>query len=148
MPRQSNGPGEQLRRRQSALAETVVQRQFAARPELVARYGPAGRTKCLQDANYHFSYLADAMDVAEPLLFTDYVGWASVMLGKRSIPAGDLARYLELTRTVVSESVEGAAGTLAVEYLSGGRGAWGWIVLVEEQYGLAPRSQGFSGNGV
>lgn len=120
MTRPTKELGAQLRLRQATLAETVVQRQFAARPELVARYGPAGRTRCLEDANYHLAYLADAMDVGEPALFTDYVGWASDMLGKRAIPVDDLARYLDLTRTVVRESVEGAAGALAVEYLDAG----------------------------
>jgi methanogenic corrinoid protein MtbC1 len=115
-----HGLGEQLRDRQVALAEDLVSRQFAARPELAQRYGPAGREKCLQDANYHLAYLAGAMNAGEPSLFVNYVGWAKVMLGKRGIPVEDLARHLELTRTVVGESVGGEAGALAVEYLSAG----------------------------
>jgi MerR family transcriptional regulator, light-induced transcriptional regulator len=115
-----NGPGDHLRERQAALAEDLVNRQFAARPELAQRYGPAGREKCLQDANYHLAYLASAMNAGDPSLFANYVAWVKVMLGKRGIPAEDLARHLELTRTVVGESVGGEAGALAVEYLSAG----------------------------
>lgn len=110
--------GEELRLEQSAVAKALVDRQFASRPELERRYGAAGRAKCLQDANYHLAYLADAMNAGDPALFADYVGWAKVMLGKRGIPADDLARYFELTRDVVEERFKGAAGSLAAEYLT------------------------------
>ena len=110
-------PGDRLREQQTALAEVLVNRQFAARPDLAQRYGPAGREKCLQDANYHLSYLANAMKAGDPNLFANYVAWVKVMLGKRGIPVEDLARHLELTRAVVAEAVEGEEGTLAVEYL-------------------------------
>jgi methanogenic corrinoid protein MtbC1 len=114
------GLGEPLRLEQGAVAEELVRRQFAAHPELAQRYGPAGLAKCLQDANYHLAYLADAMTAGQPALFTNYVGWAKVMLAKRGIPAEDLARYLELTRTVVGERFEGPSRALALEYLDAG----------------------------
>lgn len=110
-------PGELLRQRQGALAEDLVRRQFAAHPELARRYGPAGREKCLQDANYHLAYLADAMNAGDPALFANYAGWAKVMLAKRGIPAEDLARHLESTRRVMGEGLGGEAGALAVKYV-------------------------------
>ena len=67
------GLGEDLRQRQTALAADLVTRQFAAQPELARRYGPTGRQKCLQDANYHLGFLADAMDMGDPALFANYV---------------------------------------------------------------------------
>lgn len=112
------GPGDSVRQQQAGLAAAIVRRQFAAHPELEQRYGQTGREKCLQDATHHLAYLADAMNAGDPALFTNYVGWAKVMLGTRGIPMEDLARYLELTRTVVHERLEGAAGGLAAEYLS------------------------------
>jgi methanogenic corrinoid protein MtbC1 len=113
-------PGEQLRQHQAALAEELVKRQFAAQPELARRYGAIGREKCLQDANYHLAYLADAMNAGDPALFANYIAWAKVMLGKRGIPVEDLARHLEFTRTVVGEGLKDEAGALAVEYLNAG----------------------------
>jgi methanogenic corrinoid protein MtbC1 len=115
-----DGLGDHLRERQTALAEDLVNRQFAARPELAERYGPAGREKCLQDAIYHLANLASAMNAGDPALFASYVTWVKVMLGPRGIPVEDLARHLELTRTVVAETLGGEAGTLAVEYLNAG----------------------------
>jgi methanogenic corrinoid protein MtbC1 len=112
--------GGLLRQQQTAIAEELVERQFAAHPELAERYGPSGRRKCLEDAGYHLSYLADAMDAGQPLLFASYVGWAKVMLGKRGIPLEDLASYLELTRTLLIERFDGTTGALAAEYLTAG----------------------------
>ena len=101
-------PGDVLRRQQAAIAEALVARQFAENPSLDERYGPVGREKCLQDAHYHLSYLADAMNAGTPALFSSYVGWAKVMLGQRGSPADDLARHLESTRIVVGEHLVGA----------------------------------------
>jgi MerR family transcriptional regulator, light-induced transcriptional regulator len=85
------------------LAEAITARQYEAQPELLAKYGEAGRSKCLQDAGYHLSYLADSVAAASPSLFYDYVGWAKVMLGARGIPAGDLSRNLSIMREVVRQ---------------------------------------------
>jgi len=110
-------PGELLREMQGEVASALVERQFAAHPELTARYGPAGREKCLQDANYHLSFLADAMNVGNPALFVDYVGWAKVMLGKRGVAAEDLIQHLALTGAAIGDCLGGAAAALAQEYL-------------------------------
>lgn len=99
--------GDRLRQQQAAIAAALVERQFSERPELAMRYGPVGREKCLQDANYHLAYLADAMSAETPALFGNYVAWAKVMLGKRNIPVEDLARHLELMRTVLGETLAG-----------------------------------------
>jgi methanogenic corrinoid protein MtbC1 len=112
--------GAQLRQKQAALAEELVRRQFAAQPQLALRYGAAGREKCLQDANYHLAYLADAMNAGDSALFANYIAWAKVMLGKRGIPAEDLARHLEFTRAVVGEDLKDDARALAMEYIKAG----------------------------
>jgi MerR family transcriptional regulator, light-induced transcriptional regulator len=116
----SSAHGDRLRQQQAAIAAALVDRQFSERPELAVRYGPIGREKCLQDANYHLAYLADAMSAETPALFGNYVAWAKVMLGKRNIPEEDLARHLELTRTMLRETLAGDTGALAVEYVSAG----------------------------
>ncbi len=113
-------PGDVLRSHQSAIAAALVARQFAENPSLDQRYGPAGREKCLQDAHFHLSYLADAMNAGAPELFSSYVGWAKVMLGQRGIPADDLARHLAVTRVVVAEHLDGTPHDLALAILDAG----------------------------
>lgn len=119
-PTSSSVHGERLRQQQVAIAAALVDRQFSERPELELRYGARDRQKCLQDANDHLSYLADAMSADAPALFDNYVAWAKVMLGKRNIPPEDLARHLELTCTVLRETLESDTGALAVEYVTAG----------------------------
>ena len=118
LPRASQGLGELLRQQQAVLAADLVDRQSAAEPELLRRYGAAGREKCLQDANYHLAFLANAMNAQDPVLFSNYIAWAKVMLSKRGIPVEDLTRHLEFTRAVVGERLPGEAGALAAEYLT------------------------------
>jgi len=99
------------------LAEALVASQFASHPELARRYGPAGREKCLQDALFHLAYLAEALAFDNRALFADYVAWVKVMLGKRRVPASDLASHLERTAQVLREQLAGEAGALAADFV-------------------------------
>jgi methanogenic corrinoid protein MtbC1 len=106
--------------RRSALAEAVTERHYELRPALARHYGPAGRAKCLQDAGYHLSYLAESIATSSPALFADYVGWARVMLAGRSIPAEDLARNFEILREVLRRELPAGMADLACEYVDRG----------------------------
>lgn len=86
--------GRWLREHQSELASQVTDRHLAAHPAIAARFGPAGREKCLQDARYHVTYLAESVASDRPALFVDYTRWAGEMLAARKIPREDLAGYL------------------------------------------------------
>jgi len=119
-PHVPGGPGEALRQIQGVLAEELVTRQYLGYPELAGHYGSEGREECLQDAQYHLAYLADAMNARAPELYANYVAWAKVLLGKRGMSAEGLAHHLELTRKVVKDTVKGEAGALAVEYIDSG----------------------------
>jgi len=72
---------------------------------LAAKYGEMGRVKCVQDANFHLSYLADSVSASSPLLFSDYIGWAKVMLSARGVPATDLSRNISIMHEVVREKL-------------------------------------------
>lgn len=102
------------------LAEAVTARQYEAQPELAARYGDAGRAKCLQDANYHLSYLADSIAASSPVLFSDYIAWAKVMLSARGVPATDLARNIAIMREVVREKLPSELVPVIDEYFEAG----------------------------
>ena len=106
--------------RRGELAAAVTERQFAARPELAERYGERGRHHCHKDAEYHLSYLADAVASASPALFADYVGWAQVMLAARGIPAGDLENNLEILRETLRRELPAGQAGIAGEYVEAG----------------------------
>src|SRR5215213_3467042 len=98
------------------LAEAITARQYEAQPELAARYGDAGRAKCVADAGYHLSYLADAVGTSSTSLFSDYIAWAKVMLSTRGIPAMDLSRNLVIMHEVVREKLPAEVAPLIDEY--------------------------------
>jgi methanogenic corrinoid protein MtbC1 len=106
--------------RRGALAEAVTERQYELQPQLAARYGAAGRAKCLQDAGFHLSYLTEAIAASQPFLFADYIAWAKVMLEGRGIPACHLAQNLEIIRDSLRESLPEEMGTVAAEYVETG----------------------------
>jgi methanogenic corrinoid protein MtbC1 len=106
--------------RRNALAEAITARQYELQPELLERYGAAGRVKCLQDAGFHLSYLAEAIGAAQPSLFADYIAWAKVMLEGRGIPECDLARNLEIINDSLQHELPAGMCTVAAEYVESG----------------------------
>lgn len=112
--------GQKINTERAALAEAVTARHYELQPELAARYGRAGREKCLEDARYHLSYLAEALRASSPALFADYVSWAKVMLSSRGIPATDLAKNLECMGQVLERDLPHEAGALVGKFIDAG----------------------------
>lgn len=100
--------------RKDEIAETVTESVYAARPDLLARYGAAGRAKCVQDMRYTVEHLAPAVALGEPALFTRYVAWLVDLLAARAIPADDVRTSLQameaaLATCLAREESEAAA---------------------------------------
>ncbi|HEX6898111.1 MAG TPA: cobalamin-dependent protein [Thermoanaerobaculia bacterium] len=106
--------------RRRSLAEALTERHYELRPDLARRYGERGRAKCLQDAEYHLSYLADSIAGVSPSLFADYVAWARVMLSTRGIPTEDLADNLRTLSETLQRELPGDPGRLASEFVEAG----------------------------
>src|SRR3954451_2589934 len=102
------------------LAEAITDRHYQLHPELTERFGPAGRSHCRQDAEYHLSYLAAAVAAGTPAFFTEYVGWCKAMLGARRIAADDLAENLRTLREILKRSLPPDLCTLAVSPVNAG----------------------------
>jgi methanogenic corrinoid protein MtbC1 len=116
----SRKSGEEIDIIRAELAEIITVKHFALKPELEARYGAAGRAKCLQDATYHLSYLSEALQTAQPALFGDYVLWAKTMLSGRGIPEKDLVDNLRVIRESLSEVLPKDFREIACEYVDHG----------------------------
>jgi MerR family transcriptional regulator, light-induced transcriptional regulator len=100
-----------------ALAAALVEREFAQHPELGERYGKIGREKSLQDAGYHLSFLAQALELNSAAIFVDYVAWAKVMLSQRKVLAADLAFHLECLAAVLRERLPAECGEFAAGFV-------------------------------
>ncbi|MBV5323506.1 B12-binding domain-containing protein, partial [bacterium] len=95
--------GSAILERRDEIAATLVALEFAAHPELEQRYGSIARAKSLQDTGYHLSYLAEAANNDDPVLFVDYIAWAKVMLTRRGVLSKDLAFHLKCMRDALAE---------------------------------------------
>ena len=85
------------------LAQAITNEHAAAHPETFARWGPAGRTRCLEDARFHLQYLATALDAQSVPMFLDYIGWTKVLLAKRHVGERDLIANLEILARAVRD---------------------------------------------
>ncbi|HET7813333.1 MAG TPA: cobalamin-dependent protein [Candidatus Baltobacteraceae bacterium] len=103
-----------------AIAEKLVEREFAARAHLYERFGPAGRVRCLEDAQLHIEYLAEALRAASVAMFCDYVSWADTLLVRRGIPSEHLAAHLRELAHVVREREPHEQARQAAEYVEAG----------------------------
>ncbi|HEX2639618.1 MAG TPA: B12-binding domain-containing protein, partial [Pyrinomonadaceae bacterium] len=112
--------GTVIAERQADLAEAITNRHYQLKPELHEKYGERGRAKCLQDAQYHLSYLAEAITASRPSLFADYVSWARVMLAGRGISETDLADNLAVIRESLEKYLPQSEGAVVHEYIDAG----------------------------
>jgi methanogenic corrinoid protein MtbC1 len=86
------------------LAAEITSSHFAAHPELLQRYGPQGKTRCREDAEYHLHYLSEAVAASSPQVFADYAAWAKIMLAARGIDWRDLAENFHLMAQVLERN--------------------------------------------
>jgi MerR family transcriptional regulator, light-induced transcriptional regulator len=110
----------ELDQRRMEIAGEVTERHFRRFPQLEAQYGAEGREKCHQDALHHLAHLAQAIGENSAAMFSEYVGWAKVMLGKRRVPAEDLLQYLKTLREVVTEQLPEASAPVAEQFIEAG----------------------------
>lgn len=94
---------ESIDRQRDSIAEDVVKRAYELEPELNDRYGERGRAFYLEDTHHHLDYLSQAVAVAQPLLFTEYISWAKAMLSARNVPASDLTTNLQQICSTLEE---------------------------------------------
>ena len=100
-----------------ALAEATVADDYSRRALYLERYGARGRERYLVDAAYHLAFLADAVGTRCPSLFTDYIGWAKVLLTQLGIPSDDLAENLRSTQRALGQLLPKDIAAVACEYV-------------------------------
>ena len=77
--------GAELRHNAHLLAEEITTRHFERFPDIAAKYGAYGRRRCVEDSEFHLSFLAAAIDANLDSIFYDYVAWAKTVLASRGI---------------------------------------------------------------
>jgi methanogenic corrinoid protein MtbC1 len=109
-----------ITQQQDKLAEAIVERQYALQPEIWLPFGEEGRAKSVRDANYHLSYLVEALDAAAPALFLNYIAWVKTLFAGLGFSDAALLKTLECTRDVLQEELAGELTAATDEYLEAG----------------------------
>lgn len=105
------------------IALRVAEKHLERQPEYLDRFGPAGRTRCIEDADFHIQYLGHALRFATPALFASYTAWARRVLEKRDIPWADLQANLEVLRDELAGVLEADEAAAASDYIETGLAA-------------------------
>ncbi|MEX2531987.1 MAG: cobalamin-dependent protein [Gemmatimonadota bacterium] len=116
----SRNAAEALLSRRDGLVDAVVTREFSRRPQLRDRFGDEAEARSREDAGYHLAYLAEAVRQGNRDLFVDYLGWAKVVLARRSVSGDDLAFHLGIAREVIGESLNARHGGPVLSVLDHG----------------------------
>ena len=97
--------GQWIEAQRRLLAEAVVARQYELQPGLRQRYGEGGQAKCVQDTEYHLSYLAAAVMYSSPALFSNYIAWAKAVLAAFGVGQEDVQQNLVCLRDVLADQL-------------------------------------------
>ena len=89
--RYDSGPARELQDRTPQLIDAVA---HELRHLLPVDADGGARQRCREDIGYHLAYLADALALARPDLFTAYALWSRGFLAQRGIPLEHLTSTL------------------------------------------------------
>lgn len=93
---------EAIRQQKIALAEAIVDLQYARQRQLWQSYGASRRIFSIRDTIYHLHYLTHALEANSPPLFHEYLAWVKVLFAGLNFPADVLPVTLECTRQVLA----------------------------------------------
>ncbi|GAB4500949.1 MAG: B12-binding domain-containing protein [Anaerolineales bacterium] len=108
---------EMLRSRRLALAERVVELQYARQPQFWRPLGTAGREKSVRDVVYHLTYLAEALEADDPALMGEYLAWVQTLFAGLGFPDTTLTLSLACTRQALEESLAAEDAQRVLEIL-------------------------------
>jgi hypothetical protein len=120
MSTQYQDASESIIHHQVSMAAAMAEQQNARHPGSTERDGEQGRRKGLPDADRHLDYLAEALAVEQPLMFADYVEWATIMLAGHNIPFDSLKINLEGMCDALRQHLDAASASVATEYVAAG----------------------------
>jgi len=111
---------QEIEQKKESLAHAIVNQHYAQVPDLKNNYDEYKHGKFLQDANYHLTYLSEALAAGHPSLFANYIGWAKVLLTGLGVPVEDLITTLLVTKQVLKQKTSKESHAIIDEYLEHG----------------------------
>ncbi len=105
------------------IAESVTAEFFVHHPDWLPRYGERGRRLGIEDAAYHQSYLACAIEAGSTAPFADYARWTVSMLGARKIAAHFVIENLEQIGQTLQGLLSAFENNVVSDYIRAARDA-------------------------
>lgn len=124
----------EIRARSSELSTHVVDKAYAAQPDVWSKYGPGARVHCERDAGYHLAYLAEALDAGLPDLFVAYAAWVKVLFHRLRLPEHTMPDTLRFTQESLVEDLGNSVAAPAVSYIDSALEALPAAPLTTESY--------------
>ncbi len=113
---------QQLDAQRADLARVITDEYYQLYPDLEQRYGAKGRIACIQDAEYHLTYLSEAIAAGHHSFFENYIAWAKVLLSGMNIPSEDLVKHLQVMQATLNKNLMLSNNDIKIveEYISHG----------------------------
>ena len=70
--------------REAAIDQVVIE-IYDAYPEILERFGEAGKARCYEDNHHHFDHLETAASLGQSEVFTNYAIWLTNLLTARGM---------------------------------------------------------------
>jgi len=102
------------------VAKTVTEEFFIRHPDWLQRYGERGRKLGIEDAAFHQSYLASAIESGSIAPFEAYARWTVGMLEARNIAARFVAENLSQVGEALQVSLTAAEAQFVKEFITAG----------------------------
>lgn len=84
------------------VAEEITDEFLRVHPDWVQRHGARARVMDIEDARYHITFLAAALESGAPGAFSEYARWTARVLGSRGIASVFLAENLTQMRRALA----------------------------------------------
>ena len=120
MENNATGLKDALLKDSPKLAVKIVDLQYSRQSEFWKKYGPRGKEISIRDAGYHIPFLAEAIELEDKKIFTNYVGWVKKLFRGLNFPDEVMIVTLECTRDVINEEYPENMASLAARYIQYG----------------------------
>ena len=122
MPLPGDFVAEVLDQSATGLSEHAAVVQMERTPELRDRFGQRSRESLSADTRTRLSFLADAVALGEPALFTAQIAWTRAALAARHVPLDHLRDNLSILCELMRDRLPAGVADSAVEIVAGAIG--------------------------
>lgn len=114
---QTNVTVQTIQEHLADLAVEITELQYEEQPQLIQRFGAAGKERTRIDTEYNLQYLADSLAADSPSLFTNYVNWLKILLAGYNVGFKEVAVDLRCMKKVLQQRVAAPEHATAVGFI-------------------------------